>query len=165
MIEDIWVLSIAFFILTIGNDYFSITSVRAIKPFTYGLKKYSLGILRIGTGVTLVTLGFSEKILKPELGLNFLAQHDWNFMSCLGFSDYLFVLSAGSVEALLGVLLILGVMTRVTALVIAIIFTIPLFILGPIELAGHLPHFVAVFVILLFGAGEHFRVLSSKRKK
>ena len=164
MIEDIWVLSIVFFILTIGNDYFRIISMRAIKPFTYGLKKYALGVLRIGTGVTLLTLGFSEKILRPELGINFLAQHDWNFMSGFGFSDYLFVLSAGSVEALLGILLILGVMTRLTALVIAIIFITPLFILGPIELTGHLPHFVAVFVILLFGAGEHFRILSSIKK-
>ena len=165
MVEDIWVLSIAAFIVIMGNDYFSILSVRALKPFVKKLHAYALPVLRLGTGFTLLTLGFTEKILRPELGLNFLAQHDWNFMSSLGFSDYLFVLMAGSTEALLGILLILGVMTRLTALVIAIIFTIPLFILGPIELTGHLPHFIAVFIILLFGPGKHFRLLNRKYRK
>jgi uncharacterized membrane protein YphA (DoxX/SURF4 family) len=163
MIEDVWVLSILFFIMAIGNDYFSILSVRSIKPIVQRLNSYALPTLRVGTGITLLTLGFSEKILRPELGLNFLSQHDWNFMSCLGFSDYLFVLSAGSVEALLGILLILGIMTRLTAIVIAIIFTIPLFILGPIELAGHLPHFAAVLMIIIFGPGKHFRLLYKNR--
>ncbi len=162
MLEDIWVLSTALFIFIMGNDYFSIVSVRAFEPYVRHLKPYALPILRIGTGTTLLVLGFSEKILRPEFGINFLRQHDWNFMHLLGFSgysDYLFVLSAGSVEAILGLILILGIATRLNVFVLAGFFTIPLFILGPIELAGHVPHFAAAVLILLFGAGEHFKVV------
>ncbi|KXK00350.1 MAG: DoxX [Parcubacteria bacterium OLB19] len=158
MIENIWVLSTAFFIAVVGNDYFSLVSVKSLKSYAYKLHPYALPILRIGTGTMLIILGFTEKILKPELGLNFLVQHDWNFLSSLGVSNYLFVLMAGSTEALLGLLLALGIMTRLTTLVTAIIFTIPLFLLGPIELTGHLPHFAALIMILLFGAGYHYRV-------
>lgn len=157
-LENIWVLSTAAFIAIMGNDYFSIFSASCLREKFGRFKSYALSLLRLGTGVTLLTLGFSEKILNPELGLNFLAQYDWNFMQAMGlnYSNYLFVLSAGAVESLLGLVFILGIVTRLNALVTAVIFTIPLFILGPIELAGHLPHFAAVVLLLLFGNGGHF---------
>ena len=125
---------------------------------------YALPVLRLGTGATLLVLGFTEKILHPEFGINFLRQYDWNFMQLLGFnySDYLFTLSAGSVEALFGLIFILGIVTRLNALVVATFFTIPLFFLGPIELAGHVPHFAAVVLLLIFGAGEHWKVVGKR---
>ena len=56
-------------------------------------------------------LGFSEKILAPELGVNFLEGHSWNFMNAIGlnFSDYLFTLSAGATEFILGLVFVLGI--------------------------------------------------------
>ncbi|MEZ4104467.1 MAG: DoxX family membrane protein [Candidatus Paceibacterota bacterium] len=164
LVENIWVLSIISFIIIMGNDYFSVLSIRSIKGFVYKFRPYALPTLRVGTGITLVTLGFTEKIFRPELGLNFLAQHDWNFLASFGVSDYLFVLLAGTTEALLGLLLLLGITTRLVAVVTAIIFTIPLFILGPIELTGHLPHFAAIIIIIMFGAGHHFRLFDRMSK-
>ena len=164
MLEDIWVLSTAVFILIMGNDYFSIVPFKALGTRMRKYQSYALPILRIGTGVTLFTLGFTEKILHPEFGINFLRQYDWNFMQLLGvpYSDYLFTLSAGSVEALFGLVFMLGIVTRINALVLAVFFTIPLFLLGPIELAGHVPHFAAVVLILLFGAGEHLKIVRGR---
>ncbi len=160
-LEDIWVLTSAVFILIMGNDYFSIWSSSFLKNTFAKFQEYALSILRIGVGLTLMTLGFSEKIFHPELGLSFLAQHQWNFMSLAGlpFSDYLFVLSAGSVEALFGLVFLLGIVTRLNALVVAVVFSTPLFILGPIELAGHMPHFAAVILLLLFGGGKHWSIV------
>lgn len=162
-IENIWVLSTAMFIAITGNDYFSLVSVRFLQRYLAPYKGYALSLLRLGTGATLFILGFSEKILAPEYGLNFLQFYHWNFMAALGvpFSDYLFTLSAGSVEALFGLVFMLGIVTRLNALVVAIVFTIPLFILGPIELAGHMPHFAAVVLLLLFGNGGHFMFVRS----
>jgi uncharacterized membrane protein YphA (DoxX/SURF4 family) len=160
MLEDIWVASTAAFILIVGNDYFSLVSVRIIGKYVQHLKSYALPILRIGAGATLLVLGFSEKILRPEFGVHFLELHSWNFMALLGFpySDYLFTLSAGAVESLFGLIFILGVVTRFNALVVATFFSIPLFILGPIELAGHMPHFAAIAILVFFGAGNHFKI-------
>jgi uncharacterized membrane protein YphA (DoxX/SURF4 family) len=117
--------------------------------------------------MTLFVLGFSEKILHPEFGINFLSMYPWNFMQSLGlaYSDYLFTLSAGAVESLFGLVFMLGIVTRLNALVLAVFFTIPIFILGPIELAGHMPHFAAVVLLLLFGAGEHFKLVHRKSLK
>ncbi|MEZ4195365.1 MAG: DoxX family protein [Candidatus Paceibacterota bacterium] len=158
LMENVWVLSTAVFILVMGNDYFSLVSFSLLRKKVSKYKKQALSILRIGMGVTLVILGFSEKILAPGYGLHFLEQHHWNFMSSLGFnySDYLFTLSAGSVEILIGVIFILGVATRLTAVIAIVVFTIPLFILGPIELAGHLPHFAAMFLLVFLGSGGRY---------
>lgn len=164
-LEDAWVLSTALFVLIMGSDYFSLVPWKAFAHLTRRYREYALPLLRLGTGATLLVLGFSEKILRPELGMNFLTQHHWNFMQLLGFewySDYLFTLSAGAVESLIGLLFILGVVTRVNALVLAIFFTIPMFILGPIELAGHLPHFAAVVLLLLFGGGTKLNLVRSQ---
>jgi uncharacterized membrane protein YphA (DoxX/SURF4 family) len=156
--ENIWVLSTAIFIAIMGNDYFSLLGKSFFKKKLARFKPYALSILRLGTGATLFTLGFSEKILAPEYGMNFLTHYHWNFMALLGFnfSDYLFVISAGSVESLFGLIFILGIVTRLNALVVALFFTIPMFILGPIELAGHMPHFAAVILLLLYGNGGKF---------
>jgi len=164
-LENIWVLSTALFIILMGNEYFSIVTFSSLRDFTAPFKKYALSILRIGTGATLMILGLSEKIMAPEYGLNFLADHNWNFMQNLGFnfSDYLFTISAGSVEFLFGLIFVLGLVTRLNALVVAIVFSIPLFILGPIELTGHLPHFTAIVLLLLFGGGSHFTFFSDKK--
>ena len=166
MLENIWVLSSAVFIFIMGNDYFSITKARALAHLAKPYRAYALPVLRVGAGATLLVLGFTEKILHPEFGLSFLAQHNWNFMQHLGFvhySDYLFTLSAGSVEALFGIIFILGIVTRLNALVVATFFTAPLFLLGPMELAGHVPHFAAVILLLIFGAGERWRLVHHPR--
>ncbi len=162
-LENIWVLSTAVFIAIMGNDYFSIISFSYFRKIFKPFQNYALSILRLGTGTTLMILGFTEKILAPEYGINFLSLYHWNFMQDLGFSDYLFTISAGAVEFLLGLLLVLGVATRSVAIVTAIIFTIPLFILGPIELAGHLPHFAAIVMLILFGNGGHFTLFKKYR--
>lgn len=166
-LENIWVLSTAIFITLMGNEYFSIISYSLLRNIAAPFKKYALSILRVGTGATLMILGLSEKILAPQYGLNFLDGHNWNFMQALGFnfSDYLFTISAGSVEFLFGLIFVLGIMTRLNALVVAVVFTIPLFILGPIELTGHLPHFTAIILLLLFGGGGHFSFFSDKKYK
>lgn len=165
-LENVWVFSTAVFITLMGNEYFSIVSFSFLRSAVVHYKKYALSILRIGVGVTLMVLGLSEKILAPEFGINFLEQHDWNFMELLGFaySDYLFTISAGAVEFLFGLVFVLGIVTRLNALVVAIVFTTPLFILGPIELAGHLPHFAAIVLLLIFGNGGHF-VFWEKKKR
>jgi hypothetical protein len=88
------------------------------------LKKYSVDMVRIGTGVSLIVLACTEKLLYPELGMQFLAAHPWNFMQPLfpWFSDQLFVLSTGFAEALFGLVFIFGYVTRINTIVIATFF-------------------------------------------
>lgn len=89
------------------------------------LQRHAIDIVRIGTGISLIGLAFTEKLLYPELGMEFLAMHQWNFMQPLfpWFTNELFVLSTGFAEMLFGIVFILGYMTRTTTVVIGCFFT------------------------------------------
>jgi hypothetical protein len=90
------------------------------------LKTYAVDIVRIGTGISLIALAYTEKLGYPELGMQFLAEHPWNFMQPLlpWFSDQLFVLSTGFAEALFGIVFIFGYVTRINTVVIASFFAV-----------------------------------------
>ena len=123
--------------------------------------QYGVSLLRIGVGLNLIILGFSEKILKPSLTQNFLEQFVWNFMYHLGytwFTDYWFAYAAGVSEILFGVFLLLGLVTRTTILALSVFLISTLILLGPVELMGHLPHFSIALVLLVFGAGSRMHM-------
>ncbi|MBE8158093.1 MAG: DoxX family membrane protein, partial [Betaproteobacteria bacterium] len=106
----------------IGIALFLLFNHHPSETFRQKLKPYSVDILRIFTGVHLIILGISEKIYGATLGQAFIAKYSWNFMHHFGFdwfSDSLFVLSAGMMEVIFGIILVLGVITRLNTLVIA----------------------------------------------
>jgi len=168
-LENMGLCGIAIFILIYGRSSMRYTR-EDIAPIGLILKgrQYAVPVLRVIMGLNLVLLGFSEKILRPDLGLAFLEQHSWNFMKNNGvqwFSDYLFVVSAGAVEIILGLVLMLGIVTRVCAAVIAIVLLIPPFFMGPSELLGHIPHLAVTAVLILFGAGDSLKLLAAPKLK
>jgi uncharacterized membrane protein YphA (DoxX/SURF4 family) len=117
MLENAMLLSLAIY-------FFIVNSKEDSK--TYHLHKHAVEILRIGTGISLITLAFTEKLLYPELSLAFLDVHHWNFMQSMlpWFTNNLFVLSTGFAEMIFGILFIMGYMTRITTILIAIFFAL-----------------------------------------
>ena len=114
------------------------------------LKPYSVDALRIWTGISLVALAVGEKLAPSALGQVFVAQYQWNFMQALGFDvfdDRLFVLSAGMVEAVIGIVLILGTTVRLAVLALSVMMAISniVFIVqgnndaAHVEFIGHKP--------------------------
>ena len=51
-------------------------------------KPYSVDVLRIWTGISLVALAFGEKLAPSSLGQVFVAQYQWNFLQALGFTFF-----------------------------------------------------------------------------
>lgn len=156
-LETLEIAGIGIFLLILTRKRFILFETNLLKGFFE--KNYFLAIplLRILTGVNLIVLGFTEKIFNPNLGLIFLETHPWNFMKMLGFSgfsDYWFVLFSGAFESLFGLVLLLGIVTRITSFLLAGFFMTTLILLGPVELIGHLPHFAIVFVLLINGSGK-----------
>ncbi len=117
---------------------------------------HALTPLRIGTGVSLVTLAFTEKIWNLPLGLAFLERYPVNFLPAWGIpiGDETFLLAAGAVELLAGLLLIANVYVRVGILVLWLPFNLTLAAFGWIELVGHLPIYGAMAVLALWGRGS-----------
>lgn len=133
------------------------------------LKPYSVAALRIGVGVALVALAYGEKLAPAALGVSFVSTYQWNFMEALGvgfFNDRLFVLSAGMVEAAMGIMLILGTTVRLAVLALSVMMALSnvVFILqgnteaALVEFVGHMPIIGAALVLLLLGYGQRLKV-------
>lgn len=132
-------------------------------------KPYSVDLLRILTGISLITLGFSEKLLGAMMAESFLAQYQWNFMLALGFeffTDRLFALSAGVIEVVFGVILVLGTTTRLNVLAFSIVLFASnvLFLIqgeneaAMVEFIGHMPIIGVALILLLLGSGQRLKV-------
>ncbi|MEP0963362.1 MAG: DoxX family membrane protein [Roseobacter sp.] len=132
-------------------------------------KPFSVAIMRILVGISLVTLGLAEKLFGAVMAESFLAENPWNFLPALGFdffTDRLFALSAGFTEVIFGVLLVLGTTTRLTVLALSVVLLASnvLFIVegnneaALIEFVGHMPIIGVALVLLLLGAGQRWKV-------
>lgn len=132
-------------------------------------KPYSVDLLRILTGVSLITLGFSEKLFGAMMAERFLALYEWNFMQAIGlefFTDRLFALSAGVIEVVFGLILVLGTTTRLNVLAFSIVLFASnvLFLIqgeneaAMVEFIGHMPVIGVALILLLLGSGQRLKV-------
>lgn len=138
-------------------------------------KPYSVDMLRIFTGLALATLGVTEKITGGALGQAFVAEHGWNFMQLAGFDffdDRLFVLSAGVMEVIFGIILILGTTTRINTLVVSsfmLMSNTVFLVIGDnpsalMELVGHMPIIGSALILILLGYGQRLKITNLWRK-
>ena len=166
---NIWVLGAGIFTLIYGREYFKVSRRKVfLNKHFLKYEDYAIPILRFLVGFDLLFLGISEKILRPELGMAFLETHNWNFMQNMGFewfSNYLFVMSAGAVESILGIIFMLGIVTRLNALTVALFFSIPPFFMGISELTGHLPLVIIIILFLIFGSGNKLKIIPYSFRK
>lgn len=132
-------------------------------------KPYSVALLRILTGISLIALGFSEKLFGAMMAESFLALYQWNFMGALGFeffTDRLFVLSAGVIEVVFGIILVLGTTTRLNILAFSLVLfasNVLFLVQGEneaalVEFVGHMPVIGVALILLLLGAGQRLKV-------
>ncbi|MEM6940796.1 MAG: hypothetical protein AAF943_02335 [Pseudomonadota bacterium] len=132
-------------------------------------KPYSVDLLRIMTGISLITLGISEKLVGAMMAESFLVLYQWNFMQALQidfFTDRLFVLSAGVIEVLFGVIMVLGTTTRLNVFAFSLVLFASnvLFLIqgeneaAMVEFIGHMPVIGVALILLLLGAGQRLRV-------
>jgi len=119
----------------------------------------AVAALRVITGIAIIAPALDEKIWNPALGAAFLAHHPgFNVImqTSLGlgwFSNAWFVLVAGIIEALIGVLLISGLLTRVVILGMWLPFNLGVPFLPPQELLGHLPLLGIMYFLLVHSSG------------
>lgn len=161
MMDTLEMIGFAFYAMIIGRPKWKIVESEYISKITHHFHQYGVSILRIGIGLNLIILGFSEKILKPSLTQDFLSTYDWNFMHNLGytwFTDYWFAYAGGVIEILFGLFFLFGLVTRLSVVALAVFLVTSLVLLGPVELMGHLPHFSIALVLLVFGAGSRMHM-------
>jgi hypothetical protein len=155
LIEHTEIPGIAFFLFATGRGplAFDMALYRLNKPVS-SLIPFAVPVLRIALGVGLTLVAFTEKIWNIPMGLGFLADHNFNFFPYIGMpgiDDTKFLLIAGTVELLVGLMLIAGTYVRLIIIVTLIPFNLTLPFLGWRELVGHLPTYGILALLLLWG--------------
>jgi hypothetical protein len=154
-LEQLFWVGIAVVVLMIGRGS---TSGRRVRPWfrgrLAGCGRLALSILRVSTGIAVITVAFSEKIWNPDIGRAFLASYpSFNVVhSLLGvswFTDDQFVLLAGLVEVAIGAGLLSGKLTRLVVLGMWLPFNAGLLLLPSQELLGHLPLLGIMYLLLV----------------
>jgi uncharacterized membrane protein YphA (DoxX/SURF4 family) len=110
-------------------------------------------ILRVGVGLSLVVVAFTEKLANLPLAESFLRLYpSINFTSTIriGISDELFALCAGSVELLAGLLITFGVFPRTIILLALFPMNLSLTVFNWEELIGHMPFYGALAFLLVW---------------
>jgi hypothetical protein len=154
LIEHTEILGIAFFLFATGRGplAFDMALEKQHKPLPR-LIPYAVPVLRIALGIGLAIVAFTEKIWNIPMGLAFLAEHHFNFFPYIGMSidDTRFLLLAGTVELVVGMMLISGAYVRLVIIITLIPFNLTLPFMGWRELVGHLPTYGILALLLLWG--------------
>ena len=155
LIEHTEIAGVAFFLFATGRGPLAFDMAlgklnKPVKP----LVPYAVPVLRVALGIGLTIVAFTEKLWNIPMGLAFLSEHNFNFFPYIGLpgiDDTKFLLIAGTVELLVGLMLIAGTYVRLVILVTLIPFNLTLPFLGWRELVGHLPTYGILALLLLWG--------------
>ena len=111
--------------------------------------------LRVGVGVALVVLAFSEKFTNPGMAVDTVQQYpalDVFAWVGIDLAPTTFITIAGAVELLFGLLVISGAFPQVAVLVAMVPFNATLLLFGQTELVGHLPVYGVFLALLVYGS-------------
>jgi uncharacterized membrane protein YphA (DoxX/SURF4 family) len=156
MLENVLYLGFAAFFLLAGRGPLSIDRLLfpRLEPRAE-LSRYAVPAVRVGVGLSLAFVAFTEKFANLPLGLSFLGEYPLNFTGALGvpLTDETFVLCAGAVELLVGLWIALGIFVREVVVIAWFPTNLTLTLFAWEELIGHLPIYGVMAVLLVWGVG------------
>jgi hypothetical protein len=161
IMEHVHLMGIALFFFIMGRGLYSFDGLTDVpRPRVRRWIPHAVPALRLLAGLSIVWVGFTEKLWNVPLGLAFLERHPLNFMPSLGFrefSDADFVIAAGMTEVAMGMIIASGLVTRLVIVAAWVPFNLSLPFLGWVELVGHLPIYGIMAVLLLWGGKRDVR--------
>ncbi len=110
-------------------------------------------IIRVGMGLSFVFLGLFEKLLAPEMALSVVEQYDLTALA--PFPAELWVLGAGFAELGLGLAIMFGFFTRISAITALSVFVLTLFGIPDDPVLAHIGLFSLASALLITGAGAY----------
>lgn len=120
------------------------------------LMRTGLACARIGLGVSLTVVAFTEKLANLPLAVAFLQENHLNFTATLGIgmSNELFALFAGAVELLAGLMILFNIFPREIAIVAWLPINMTLTVFNWTELIGHLPIYGILALLVIWTPSE-----------
>nr|CAA9284911.1 hypothetical protein AVDCRST_MAG63-3867 [uncultured Armatimonadetes bacterium] len=155
MLDNLFYLGFAAFFYLAGRGPFSVDRLLLprLEPPAELLRR-AVPALRVGLGLSLIVVAFTEKFANVPLALAFLEKYPLNFTPAFGMPlpNEVFVLCAGAVELLVGLWLLFGIFPREIVLIAWIPINMTLTIFNWTELIGHLPIYGIMGVLLVWNA-------------
>lgn len=159
LLESSIMVGVAAYLFLMGRGLVDPQAAAAASPRWAEYREAAPPLLRVLAGVTIAALAFTEKLLNPGLGLAFLRHYpQFNVPRLLGlawFTDERYIYAAGSVELIIGVALISGVLPRLVIIGMFVPFNLPVPFLPATEMIGHLPIFALMYVLLFHLPSAH----------
>jgi uncharacterized membrane protein YphA (DoxX/SURF4 family) len=156
MLDNVLYLGFAAFFLLAGRGPLSVDRLLfpRLEP-RVELSRYAVPAVRVGVGLSLAFVAFTEKFANLPLGLAFLEEYPLNFTGALGIplTDEVFVLCAGTVELVVGLWIALGIFVREVVVIAWFPTNLTLTLFAWEELIGHLPIYGVMAVLLVWGVG------------
>lgn len=120
------------------------------------VSRLAMPCLRIGLGLGLAVVAFTEKLANPDLARTFLQGYPLNFTGWLNvpMSNDMFVVCAGSAELLIGLCLIFGIFPRLIVAIAWPLINMTLTVFNWVELVGHLPMYGVMAILLVWTPRE-----------
>ena len=167
ILQRVDMLGLAAFLLLAGPGRWSadheLGRVREPTPERLGQAVWAL---RLGVAVALISVAVVEKLANPDLALLFTDSRgvDFNVAAALGLplDDLEFIRIAGAIEVLFGLLVLSGALPQAIAVIAGVPFNLTLYFFGTNELLGHLPVYVTLLVLLVYGSDPALRPLCSR---
>ncbi|WP_096391342.1 DoxX family protein [Halopenitus persicus] len=110
-------------------------------------------VIRVGMGLSFAFLGLFEKLLAPEMALSVVEQYDLTALA--PFPAELWVLGAGFAELGLGLAILFGFFTRISAITALSVFVLTLFGIPDDPVLAHIGLFSLASALLITGAGAY----------
>ena len=115
------------------------------------LREYLPTILRIGIGIGMTYLAIVEKILTPQLAA--LVAENTGLVDVIPVSAIMWAFSAGVIELVVGLMLIIGFKTRLAAVAALVILSLSFFYFGE-DVTSHVTLFGTLSAVFILGVGK-----------
>lgn len=149
MLESIQYLGFASFFYLAGRGPYAIDRILFpnLEP-NASYTGYALLFLRVCVGLNLIVFGFTEKFANIPFASSLLEQHA--FLNFTTIPNEIFVLFAGALEVLAGILIVLGIFPRTIILITLVCINASLTISNWNELIDTLPTYGALAILLVW---------------
>lgn len=117
--------------------------------------------LYLGTGLSLCWVAV-EKWVYPGMSINIIENHH---VPTFGFDAYTFILLSAFIEFVVGYLLVVGILNRLLALVLTLIFVMTTTLFGIVEIAGHFIVHVILLIFIIEGLGFYKPPIEMHQRK
>lgn len=117
----------------------------------HALKPFIALLARLGIGLSMIYLALYEKILNPHISQLVVTQY--HLTSAIPVSSNMWVLSAGIIECIVGLFLVLGLFTRTTAAVAFLVLSASFFYFHEAVYA-HVTLFAILSLVFVLGGGR-----------